>query len=170
MKATTWRKRAAFTAAALALLVAPGVRASGLPKGLPELPAVGETMQRSTRSGLALGGFDPVAYHAQGRPAAGRAEYEMLHRGDVWRFASAANRAAFADAPTVYEPAFEGYDPTGVAEGVAVETDARLFAVVAQRLFLFRTAANRAAFLSDADLRRRADANWSAVSELLAQH
>jgi hypothetical protein len=126
-------------------------------------------MQRSIRSGLALGGFDPVAYHAQGRAAAGRAEYEMLHRGDVWRFASAANRAAFADAPAIYEPAFEGYDPTGVADGVAVETDPRLFAVVAQRLFLFRTAANRTAFLRDAELRRRADANWHAVSGIIAQ-
>lgn len=168
MKATTWHGRAALAAAALALLVAPGARAGSLPDGLPELPSIGESMQRSIRSGLALGGFDPVAYHAQGRAAAGRADHEIVHRGDVWRFASAANRAAFADAPAIYEPAFEGYDPTGVAEGVAVETDPRLFAVVAQRLFLFHTEANRTAFLRDTELQRRADANWPAVSGLIA--
>jgi hypothetical protein len=175
MKATTWRKRAAFTAAALAFasgafLVAPCARATGLPDGLPELPGVGETMQRNIRSGLALGGFDPVAYHAQGRAAAGRADYEIVHRGDVWRFASAANRAAFVDAPAIYEPAFQGYDPTGVAEGLAVETDPRLFAVVGQRLFLFRNAANRTAFLADDALRRKAEANWSTVNEAIAHH
>ncbi|AMJ60899.1 YHS domain-containing (seleno)protein [Bosea sp. PAMC 26642] len=175
MKATTWRRRIAFAAtmrvlalAGFGLMPPTPTEAKGLPDGLPPLPAIGETMQRDTRSGLALGGFDPVAYHVEARATAGRAEFEITHRGDVWRFASAANRAAFLEAPDSYEPAYEAYDATGVAEGLAVDTDPRLFAVVEQRLFLFRTAASRNAFLENTSLRRLAENSWGAVSQLIA--
>lgn len=182
MKAPTWRRRvpraSAFIALALlaqsALAAKPGVApAPGpfgtLPGGLPVLPRLGETMQRDLRSGLAIGGYDPVAYQIDHRATPGQPDHELVQAGIVWRFVSAANLAAFQDAPDIYAPAFAGFDPTGVADDRAVETDPRLFAVTGSRLFLFRTPENRSAFLADPALLHRAETQWRAVYAMIAR-
>ena len=43
-------------------------------------------------SGLALKGYDPVAYFAEGKPVQGKPEITASHEGATYRFASAANR------------------------------------------------------------------------------
>ncbi|RYE35161.1 MAG: hypothetical protein EOP23_01605 [Hyphomicrobiales bacterium] len=140
-----------------------------LPPGLPDLPSLGEVMQRDLSTGLAIKGFDPVSYRLGAQPLAGRAEYELIVNGFVWRFASQANLEAFRDAPEIYTPAFGGFDPTGVANGVAVESDPRQFAVVGSRLFLFRSADNRQRFLREAGLLAQAESRWKAVLRFVAR-
>lgn len=139
-----------------------------LPAGLPELPRLGETMQRNPRLGLALNGFDPVSYRL-GAPVAGRADFELVMDGIAWRFASQANLAAFRDAPEVYAPAFGGFDATGVAAGAAVDSEPRHFAVLGAQLFLFRTAENKARFLADRSLLLRAAERWAEVARQVAR-
>ncbi|CAM5196747.1 hypothetical protein ARD30_18680 [Bosea thiooxidans] len=183
MKAAT-RRRSRSLAAGLALMVlapgagagapasapaATGPAAPALPAGLPDLPALGEIMQRDLRTGLAINGFDPVSYRLAGRPAAGHPEHELIHDGVVWRFASRANLEAFRDAPEIYAPAFGGFDPTGVAGGVAVDSDPAFFAVVGSRLFLFRSAENRRRFLRDAQMLALAEEHWPAVLRSVAR-
>jgi YHS domain-containing protein len=55
-------------------------------------------------SGLALSGYDPVAYFAEGggAPTQGDARFTVEHEGRVYRFASEENRARFAAAPSRY--------------------------------------------------------------------
>lgn len=141
---------------------------AGLPRGLPELPSLTEAMQPDTQSGLALRGYDPVAYRIQGRAVAGDPAYEIVHEGAVWRFVSAANREAFRDAPDIYAPAFSGFDASAIALGRAVETDPRQFAIIGSRLFLFRTPENRRSFERDTALLHKADDNWSRVARSIA--
>jgi hypothetical protein len=140
-----------------------------LPSGLPDLPSLGEVMQRNLSTGLAINGFDPVSYRLGVRPLAGRAEYELIQDRFVWRFASQANLEAFRDAPEIYMPAFGGFDPTGVANGVAVDSDPRQFAVVGSRLFLFRSADNRQRFLRESSLLAQAESRWNAVLRFVAR-
>ena len=140
-----------------------------LPSGLPDLPSLGEVMQRDLQTGLAINGFDPVSYRLGARPLAGRAEYELIQNRFVWRFASQANLEAFRDAPEIYAPAFGGFDPTGVANGVAVDSDPSQFAVVGSRLFLFRSAENRQRFLREAGLLAQAESRWNAVLRFVAR-
>lgn len=142
---------------------------AGLPAGLPELPSLNEGMQRDIHSGLALRGYDPVAYQLEKRAVAGHRDYEIVHQGAVWRFVSAANREAFRDAPGVYEPAFAGFDASAVAEGRAVDTDPRQFAIIGSRLFLFRTPENRRGFVEDASRLKMAESNWTSVSQGIAR-
>ena len=71
-------------------------------------------------TGLALYGFDPVAYFTDAEPLAGRAEFEWSFADAVWRFRNEGNRAAFVDRPEVYMPRFGGYDILAVARGAAV--------------------------------------------------
>lgn len=172
MKAVTWQRWISIAVGGVALILAlqPAfAQPVALPAGLPELPALGEEMQRDARSGLALRGYDPVAYQAEGRALAGRADYELSYQGYVWRFATAANREAFRDAPEVYEPAFAGFDPLAVTEGRAVESDPRRFAVLGSRLFLFRTEESRSRFVAEAALLVSAEANWPEVSRQIAR-
>lgn len=178
MKAATrqrWTSLAAafvslFLAGQAALASTPSAAPTPVPfPSMPDLPSLGEVMQRDLHTGLAINGFDPVSYRLGAHPMAGRAEYELIQDRFVWRFASQANLEAFRDAPQVYAPAFGGFDPTGVANGVAVESDPSQFAVVGSRLYLFRSAENRQRFLREAGLLAQAESRWNAVLRFVAR-
>jgi hypothetical protein len=100
-------------------------------------------------TGLAIHGYDPVAYFVEDRAVLGRGEFEYAFAGGVWRFRSEGNRAAFIAAPEVYMPRFGGYDPVGLARGVALPGDPRFWHLAGERLYLFRTAEDQAAFILD---------------------
>ncbi|WP_100964192.1 YHS domain-containing (seleno)protein [Bosea sp. FBZP-16] len=151
------------------LFAATANRASTLPAGLPELPGLGEVMQRDNRNGLALSGFDPVAYFLNDAAVPGLSDYELVHDGAVWRFASAANRDAFREAPQVYMPRFGGFDASGVADGRAVDADPHRFAVIGSQLYFFRSDENRRRFLDEAALRAKAQERWPTVATSIAR-
>lgn len=134
------------------------------------LPAAGLTQQIVVdwHSGLAIGGYDPVAFFTQGRPVAGTGEFELRYGGVVWRFSNAGNRAAFAQRPDIYMPQYGGYDPVGVARGVAVPGDPEVWAIVGERLFLFHDGAQREKFLADsARLIATSQRRWPEVARSL---
>lgn len=115
-------------------------------------------------SGLAIGGFDPVAYFTDGEPTQGKGEFEYLWHGVVWRFRNEGNRAAFIADPEVYRPQFGGYDPVAVARGVGVAGNPLIWLISGERLYLFYTAAARAAFAGNPHaLLATADSSWPSV-------
>jgi len=118
-------------------------------------------------SGVAIGGYDPVAYFVVGRPVSGLPSYEALWNGAAWRFANEGNRAAFLADPTVYAPSFGGYDAAGIASGVAAPADPAVFAIVDGHLLLFRDGEARKAFLASPDGARAAEAAWPSVEHRL---
>jgi hypothetical protein len=100
------------------------------------------------QTGLAIDGFDPVAYFTGNGPLQGREQYEYRQAGVMWRFNSEANRAVFVDHPDVYAPQFGGYDPIAIGRGVSVLGNPVTWAVVAERLYLFYDAKARADFIA----------------------
>jgi YHS domain-containing protein len=102
-------------------------------------------------TGLAIGGYDPVAFFTDGAPKLGNAAFELRYGGAVWRFCNSGNRDAFASRPDVYTPQYGGYDPLGVAHGVAVAGNPIVWFVAEQRLFLFYDAVRRDKFAADSD-------------------
>jgi len=100
-------------------------------------------------TGLAIGGYDPVAYFTDGKPLTGREDVELHYAGAVWRFRNIGNREAFVAHPEVYLPQFGGYDPTGIAHGVAVAGNPSIWRISGERLFLFYDQHRLAAFDSD---------------------
>lgn len=118
----------------------------------PVLPAFAGLTQRIVvdwHSGLAIGGYDPVAFFTDGKPMAGSGKLELRYDGVVWRFRNAGNRAEFAERPDVYMPQYGGYDPVGVARGVAVPGNPLVWTIAGERLYLFYDAAQRKKFLDD---------------------
>ena len=100
-------------------------------------------------TGLAISGFDPVAYFTEGKALFGRPEFELNFEGTVWRFANEGNRGAFAKHPDVYSPRFGGYDPVAIERGRSVAGHPLIWIVVGQRLYLFYSEETRASFLVD---------------------
>lgn len=103
----------------------------------------------NAQSGLAINGFDPVAYFTDAAPRYGRPDLELSQGGAVWRFRNPGNRAAFEESPEVYTPRFGGYDPVAIARGVSVPGHPLYWYVVGERLYLFYSAEARAAFVAD---------------------
>jgi len=119
-------------------------------------------------SGVALGGFDPVAYFSEGAALEGRPEHEYMLDGMAWRFRNAGNRAAFARDPAVYRPGFGGYDPVVLAEQRPVPGDPRIWAIHESRVYLFATEGSRRRFLDDPQrLLQTAGEAWPAVVRTL---
>lgn len=113
------------------------------------------------RTGLALSGYDPVAYFTEQAPRIGQAAFEV-GVGEpsedrpgpsqrYYRFANAGNRAAFLAHPDVYRPSLGGHDPVRLADGQISPGEPMLWAIHRQRLYLFRTPGARHRFLADPD-------------------
>jgi YHS domain-containing protein len=121
------------------------------------------------RTGLAISGFDPVAYFTDASAAVGHAELEYTYAGATWRFRNIGNRAAFVAHPEVYMPRLGGYDPVRAAQGLGVAGNPQLWLIAAERLYFFYDGDNRAAFAADPDRYiAEAERKWPAIQHTLA--
>jgi len=121
-------------------------------------------------SGLAIEGYDPVAYFVDARPVRGLAEFEAPEAGVVWRFRNEGNRASFVAYPDIYGPQFGGYDPVDLARGVAVAGNPLFWLISGQRLYLFALEAHRDTFAAGPNsFLQRATSNWPALEQELPQ-
>lgn len=130
--------------------------------------ATTELVVSDQHTGLALYGFDPVAYFVDGRAREGSAKFEWHFAGVVWRFCNEGNRAAFIERPADFVPRFGGYDPLAVARGVPTAGYPSLFVVHGNRLFLFMNEHSRQNFLAGPnEAALAADAAWLKVTRKL---
>ena len=135
----------------------------------PIRAATTELVVSNRFTGLAIDGFDPVAYFVDKAPRIGRPELEVRFAGATWRFQNEGNRAAFAANPEVYRPRFGAYDPIAVARGVATAGHPKLWIVAGNRLFLFYSEAARGTFAENPDRAiEAAERYWPAVLGTLA--
>lgn len=88
------------------------------------------------RNGLALRGYDPVAYFKDNRPVQGSTEHVAEYKGSTFQFASKANRDAFAADPAKYAPQYGGFCAFGMAGGYKAATDPAAFSIVDGKLYL----------------------------------
>jgi hypothetical protein len=158
--------------ALISLLAGLGSAALGAPAWLAN-PAEAATTERvivNHYTGLAIWGFDPVAYFVDARPVTGLEAFEASEAGAVWRFRNAGNRASFIAHPDIYGPQFGGYDPTDVARGVTFAGNPQVWLISGQRLYLFGRPEARDAFAADPEgFLREAHQRWPQLEQGLAQ-
>lgn len=86
--------------------------------------------------GLAIRGYDPVAYFRDGGPRLGKPEFSVRHGGAVWRFASAEHKALFEADPERYLPAYGGFCAYGTSRGYLVKIEPEAWSIVDGKLYL----------------------------------
>lgn len=137
---------------------------AALPLAVPGRAATTERIVTDPNRGLALSGFDPVAYFTDAKPLLGRADLEMSYAGAIWRFRNEGNRAAFFANPEVYLPVFGGYDPVAVARGVATPGHPHIWSITGERLYLFYSPEAQQVFSADPDgVAANAEKKWPDV-------
>ena len=150
-----------------------GLLAGILAASWPPLSVQASTTERvvtNRYSGLAIEGFDPVAYFTDAAASLGRPEFEAAESGAVWRFRNEGNRASFVSHPDIYGPQFGGYDPTDLVRGVTCAGNPRFWVVAGNRLYLFNREKSRDAFAADpARFLKDAVARWPELAANLAQ-
>jgi len=87
-------------------------------------------------AGLALHGYDPVAYFVERTPVKGSDTFTYHWNGATWRFASAGNRDRFVASPESYAPQFGGYCAWAVSRNYTADVDPEAFDIVDGKLYL----------------------------------
>ena len=113
---------------------------------------------------LAVGGYDAVAYHTQGKPAAGTDEFTHTWKGAEWRFSSKDNLEAFVKDPEKYAPQYGGYCAFAVAHKGLSPGDPRHWRIVDGKLYLNVDASVQTKWNKDhLAFIKRGDSNWPKV-------
>lgn len=127
----------------------------------------GRGVLNTDADGLALKGYDPVAYQTAMQPMVGSPAFTAMHEGATYRFASAENRDRFVADPARYAPMYGGYCAMGVAGGRKFDIDPMAFTVVEGRLYMNKDLRTRRAWMRDIPgYNAKADANWPTVRAL----
>lgn len=116
------------------------------------------------REGVAIGGYDPVAYFTEMKPVKGTAKFHAEHQGSTFYFSSAAHRDMFLANPAKYAPQYGGYCAFGMAKGYKASIDPAAFTVVGDKLYLNYNGTVRALWVLDIQgYVKKADQNWPEV-------
>jgi hypothetical protein len=114
----------------------------------------------------AIRGYDPVAYHAEGKPVLGKPDIVFVWQDAEWHFADAANRDTFAANPEKYAPRYGGFCAFGTSRGYKVSTRPEAFSIVDGALFLNYNLDVQKTWNKDRPgYIERADANWATLKD-----
>jgi YHS domain-containing protein len=134
------------------------------------LPAQSQQSHLNLESGLAIEGYDPVAYFVSGKALEGKKEFSTQVDGGTYRFVSAANRELFQKNPTQYQPQYGGWCAYAMgATGEKVEVDPETFKIVDNKLYLFYNAYFNNTLkkwnTDESKLKKQADENWKKITK-----
>lgn len=111
--------------------------------------------------GLAISGYDPVAYFTDGKAVPGSSDFTTTWKGATWRFASAAHRDQFVADPDRFAPQYGGYCAWAVAHGKTASIDPEAWKIVDGKLYLNYSKDVQAKWEKDVPgYITEADANW----------
>lgn len=117
------------------------------------------------KEGVAIKGYDSVAYFRDKKPVKGSPEHKAEYKGSVFHFSSKTNRDAFTADPAKYAPQYNGFCAFGAAGGYKAAVDPGAFTVVNDRLYLNYNKAIQKQWGADIPgFVAKADKNWPAVS------
>ena len=117
------------------------------------------------RDGLAVKGYDVVAYFNDGEPTEGSPELEHRWRGATWRFATEDNLASFRADPESYAPQYGGYCAWAVSKGKTASISPKAWSIVDGKLYLNHRFAQGSFKRNTAEAIAKADENWPAITK-----
>lgn len=125
------------------------------------------TNHLNLEDGLAIEGYDPVAYFA-GKAMKGKKDLQYKDGKATYYFSSALNRDAFVKDPAAYEPQYGGWCAYAMGDsGEKVEIDPETFKVTNGKLYLFYNSYFNNTLpkwnKDEVNLKSKADKNWQAI-------
>ena len=120
------------------------------------------------KDGVAISGYDPVAYFVEMKPVKGSPEFHAEYQGSTFYFSSAANRDTFAANPDKFAPQYGCYCAFGMAKGYKAVIAPAAFTVVDDKLYLNYSESVRSQWKLDIPgYIRKAHENWPDVKKLI---
>ena len=124
--------------------------------------------QFNLAEGVAISGYDPVAYFSPGKAVKGSKENAVAYEGVTYYFSTAANKEEFKKNPAKYEPQYGGWCSYAMgAKGEKVEIDPKTFKIVDGKLNLFYNKFFNNTLTDwnkdETNLKKKADASWSKI-------
>ncbi|CAM2006941.1 YHS domain-containing (seleno)protein [Acanthopleuribacter pedis] len=86
--------------------------------------------------GVAIKGYDPVAYFTESKPVKGSKEHKLEWNGATWYFAGAENKSAFEKEPEKYAPQYGGYCAYAVSQNATAGIDPDAWKILDGKLYL----------------------------------
>ncbi|MEM6491973.1 MAG: YHS domain-containing (seleno)protein, partial [Pseudomonadota bacterium] len=130
--------------------------------------AAADVVNQGSR-GLAIEGYDPVAYFTQQAAVEGDDAFETEWNGATWRFASADHLATFEADPERYAPQYGGYCAYAAARDYIAQVDPEAWSVVDDKLYLNFSRGIRRSWERDIPGQIAAgDRNWPGLRARLA--
>jgi YHS domain-containing protein len=118
------------------------------------------------RHGVALHGYDPVAYFAQNKAVEGDKNITSTYRGATYRFASQEDKDAFEKDAAKYEPQFGGFCGYAVSNNKTADVDPEAFVIQDGRLILQYSKSILKKWNQDPAKRlESADKNWPGIAD-----
>lgn len=117
------------------------------------------------RDGIAIQGYDPVAYFKQNKAVRGNKDLSIYHQGAVYHFSSVENKEEFKRNVARYEPEYGGWCAYAMgASGEKVSIDPATFKIVNNKLYLFYNKFFNNTLKDwnkdEPNLKAKADASW----------
>lgn len=121
-----------------------------------------------SKSGLAITGYDPVAYFSSGKAVEGKKDISHTHEGITYRFSTVQNKQSFIADPARYEPQYGGWCAYAMgASGEKVEVDPETFKIINGKLYLFYNSFFNNTLKTwnknESSLKAKADSNWGHI-------
>ena len=118
--------------------------------------------------GIAISGYDPVAYFKNAEAKKGNPEYSVSHLGVIYHFVSKENKELFLKSPSAYEPQYGGWCAYAMGDnGKKIDIDPHTFKIIDGKLYLFYNAYfnnTLKTWNKDEDaLKTKADQNWKRI-------
>ena len=118
-------------------------------------------------NGLAIHGYDPVAYFTQSKAIEGKKEFTVEYKANKWALSSAVNKQAFLADPESYIPQYGGFCAFAASQNAIANTDPHAWTIHNKKLCLNYSIGTREIWLKDKEkFIIDADRNWP---ELLKQ-
>ncbi len=149
-------KRREFLLGALTVAGAIAISADGF--------AAQSKIYSNSSTGVAINGYDPVAYFTENKPVEGNADISALWKGAKWHFSSDKNRQTFLAMPDKYAPQYGGYCAFAVSYGSTATTVPEAWSIVDGKLYLNNSLGVRSRWNTDIPgYIKQANKNWPNV-------
>ena len=117
--------------------------------------------------GVAIGGYDPVAYFEIEEAVKGSMDNELETKDALWHFSRPEYKTMFEAAPASYMPQFGGYCAEAMARGFKRRSDPTIWVLIDRKIYLHYSILDQNRWAEDIRGNiRMAEKNWKDLRDI----